>query len=56
MGISSTICMYKILMEEDFKATIKSQRWLYPNMKDVVKKEVLKFLYTGIIYSISDSA
>jgi hypothetical protein len=31
------------------------QRRLNPNMKEVVKNEVIKFLDNGIIYPISDS-
>jgi len=55
-GISPTICMHKILMEEDFKPSIEHQRRLNPQMKEVVRKEVLKLLDAGIIYPISDSA
>ena len=43
-GISPSICMHKILMEEDYAPSIKHQRWLNPEMKEVVKKEVLKWL------------
>jgi hypothetical protein len=42
-------------MEENYKASIESQRRLNPNMKDVVKKEILKLLDAGIIFPISDS-
>ena len=55
-GISPTLCMHKILMEDDFKPTVEHQRRLNPNMKEVVKAEVLKWLDAGIIYPISDSA
>ena len=34
---------------------VQPQRRLYPNMKDVVKKEVVKLLDAGMIYPISDS-
>ena len=54
-GISPSICMHKILMEEDHKPSIESQRRLNPNLKEVVRKEVLKLLDAGIIYPISDS-
>ncbi len=54
-GISPSICMHKILMEDDYKPSIESQRRLNPNLKEVVRKEVLKLLDAGIIYPISDS-
>ncbi|XP_042449055.1 uncharacterized protein LOC122033980 [Zingiber officinale] len=44
------------LTEEcNFKPSVERQRRLNPNMKEVVKKEVLKLLDAGIIYPISDS-
>ena len=52
-GISPYICMHKILMESDAKPTIEQQRRFNPTMKEVVKKEVLKWLNTGFIYAIS---
>ena len=54
-GISPTICMHKILLDDDHASSIEHQRRLNPNMKEVVKKEVLKLLEAGIIYPISDS-
>jgi hypothetical protein len=54
-GISPSVCMHRILMEDDHKPSIESQRRLNPNLKDVVKKEILKLLDAGIIYPISDS-
>jgi len=47
--------MYRILLEEDNKPSIEHQRRLNPNMKKVVKKEVLKLQDAGVIYPISDS-
>ena len=55
-GISPTICMHKILMEELFKPSIDHQRRLNPAMKEVVRAEVLKLLNAGIINVISDSS
>ena len=55
-GISPSIFMHKILMEEDYKPTIKHQRWLKPAMKEVVKKEVLKWLHAEFIFAMSDSS
>ena len=47
--------MHKILLEENAKTSIEHQRRLNPNMKEVVIKEVLKWLNAGFIYVISDS-
>ncbi|XP_059277904.1 uncharacterized protein LOC132032139 [Lycium ferocissimum] len=54
-GISSSFCMHKILLEEDNKPSVECQRRLNPIMKEVVKKEVIKWLDNCIIYNISDS-
>nr|GFA74828.1 reverse transcriptase domain-containing protein [Tanacetum cinerariifolium] len=37
------------------KPVIQRQRRLNPNMKDVIKKEIIKLLDAGIIYAIEDS-
>ena len=42
-------------MEEDAKPVIDHQRRLNPKMKEVVRKEILKFLEAGIIYPVADS-
>ena len=55
-GISPSICMHKIMMEENYTHTIKHQRRLNPAMKEVVKKEVLKWLHAEVIYAISGSS
>ena len=54
-GISPSICMQKILLEETSKPSVEHQRRLNPVMKEVVRKEVLKLLNDGFIYAISDS-
>ena len=54
-GISPSLCMHRILMEEGHKPSIEHQRRLNPNMKEVVKKEIIKLLDAGVIYPISDS-
>ncbi|KAI3724648.1 hypothetical protein L2E82_36431 [Cichorium intybus] len=54
-GISPTTCMHRIITEEGAKPAMDTQRRLNPNLKEVVKKEVLKWLDAGIIYPISDS-
>jgi hypothetical protein len=42
-------------MEPDHKPSRKHQRQLNDAMREVVKKEVLKLLHTGIIYPVQDS-
>ena len=54
-GISPSICMHRILLDEDAKPSREPQRRLNPAMKEVVMKEILKLLDAGIIYPISDS-
>ncbi|CAN6547010.1 unnamed protein product [Malus baccata var. baccata] len=54
-GISPTICIHKILMEDGVKSAIDAQRRLNPIMKEVVHTEVMKLLDVGMIYPISDS-
>ena len=54
-GISPTVCMHIILLEDNVKNSVECQRRLNPIMKDVVKKEIIKWLDAGIIYPISDS-
>ncbi|KAL8158070.1 hypothetical protein AgCh_002688 [Apium graveolens] len=48
--------MHKILLEDGAKGSIEGQRRLNPIMKEVVKKEIIKWLDAGIIYPISDSS
>ena len=54
-GISPSIFMHKILLWENAKTSIEHQRRLNLVMKEVVIKEVLKWLNVGFIYAISDS-
>ena len=55
-GISPSICMHKILLNDNAKTSIEHQRRLNLVMKEVVRKEVLKWLNAGFIYAISDSS
>ena len=55
-GISPSICMHKILLNDNVKTSIKHQRRLNPVMKEFVRKEVLKWLNAGFIYAISYSS
>ncbi|RDX76476.1 hypothetical protein CR513_43520, partial [Mucuna pruriens] len=54
-SINPSICMHRILMEEEAQTIRQQQRRLNPTILDVVKKEVTKLLAVGIIYPISDS-
>nr|GEV86469.1 reverse transcriptase domain-containing protein [Tanacetum cinerariifolium] len=54
-SIDPRFCTHKILMEEDFKPSVQSQRRIDPKIYEVIKKEVLKLLDAGMIYPISDS-
>ena len=51
-GIRPSMCMHRILLEEDNKPTMDAQRRLNPSMKEVVRKEVLKWLDAGVSYPI----
>ena len=55
-GILPSMCMHRILLEDGHKPSMEAQRRLNPTMKEVVHKEVLKWLDVGVIYPISDSA
>ena len=43
-GINPSICIHKILLNDDAKTSVEHQRRLNPVIKDVVRKEVLKWL------------
>ncbi|XP_062119326.1 uncharacterized protein LOC133833083 [Humulus lupulus] len=55
-GISPSTIMHRILMEEESKPNIDAQRRTNPTMKEVVQKEILKWLDAGVIYPILDSS
>ena len=55
-GIRPSMCMHRILLEDGHKSLVEAQRRLNPTMKEVVRKEVLKWLDVVVIYPISDSA
>ncbi|GJS08785.1 reverse transcriptase domain-containing protein [Tanacetum coccineum] len=54
-GICPSFCKHKIQLLDDKKPVVQKQRRLNPNMQEVVKKEIMKLLDTGIIYPIADS-
>nr|GEU76684.1 reverse transcriptase domain-containing protein [Tanacetum cinerariifolium] len=54
-GIDPRFCTHMILIEDDYKPAVQSQRRVNPKIHDVIKKEVIKLLDVGMIYPISDS-
>ena len=54
-GTSPDLCMHWIHLEDDSKSSVEPQRRLNPNLKEVVKKEIIILLDAGVIYPISDS-
>ncbi|XP_016679286.1 uncharacterized protein [Gossypium hirsutum] len=55
-GITLVICIHKIILEDCHGKSIEWQRRLNPVMKEVVKKEIVKWLDLNIIYPISNSS
>ncbi|KAI3672920.1 hypothetical protein L6452_39022 [Arctium lappa] len=55
-GISPSICQHKIILADKNFTSIEPQRRLNPIMKEVVKKEILKWLDARIIYPIARSS
>lgn len=54
-GISPAFCTDKINHEDSVKPAVEGMRRLKEGMKDVVKKEVLRLLNSGMIYPLADS-
>jgi hypothetical protein len=54
-GISPSMCMHHILLEDNAKPIREMQRRLNPPMMEVVKTKILKLLDAGVIYPITDS-
>ena len=55
-GIKPSMCMHRILLEDDSKPSMEAQRSLNLTMKKVVQKKVLEWLDYGVIYPISNSS
>nr|GEY75121.1 hypothetical protein [Tanacetum cinerariifolium] len=53
-GIDPRFCTHKILMEDDYKPAVQSQRKANPKIHDVIKKEVIKLLDADMTYPTSD--
>nr|GEW07893.1 reverse transcriptase domain-containing protein [Tanacetum cinerariifolium] len=54
-GIFLSFCKHKIKLLDYKKPVVQKQRRLNPNIQEVVKKEIVKLLDTGIIYPIADN-
>ncbi|CAM8914213.1 unnamed protein product [Rhodiola kirilowii] len=54
-GISPSLCMHRINLEEDGKPSREMLRRLNPKLSEVVFKEITKLRDAGIIYSVPDS-
>jgi len=54
-GISPSMCMHHIILEDNTKPIRKMQRRLNPPMIEEVKAEILKLLDARFIYPITDS-
>nr|GFB21686.1 reverse transcriptase domain-containing protein [Tanacetum cinerariifolium] len=54
-GICPSFCKHKIQLIDDKKPVVQKQRRVNLNLKEVVKKEIIKLLDTSIIYPIIDS-
>jgi len=54
-GISLSVVMHRIHLEEDAKPSREPQRRLNPAMQEVVRGEVIKLLDASIIYPIYDN-
>jgi len=52
--ISPDVCMHRIHLEDESKSSIELQRRLNSNLKEVVKKEIMKLSEAAIIYPISN--
>lgn len=55
-GINPSTVMHRILIKSGVKPSIDAHRRRNPPMKEVVRKEVVKWLDTGVAYPISDSS
>lgn len=48
-------CMYHIYIQENDKPIRQPQRSMNPNLREIVKEELRKFLNVNFIYPISDN-
>lgn len=53
-GISPSSYMHKIKLDDDFEPSVEHQRRLKPPMQEVVKKQIIKWLESMVVYPILD--
>ena len=56
IGIPPGICSHKIHLISDHKPSIEHQRFLNPPRREVLKKEIIKWMDAEVIYPIADSS
>lgn len=56
IGIPHGICTHKIQLEEDCSPRIEDQRRCNLSMQEVVKRKIIKWLDTSVVYYIPDSS
>ena len=49
-GIRPSMCMHQILLHDGHKPSTEAQMRLNPTIKEMERKEVLKWLDAGVIY------
>jgi hypothetical protein len=54
-GTDPSIITHKIIMEDDAKSFVDTQKRMNPKMKEVIRKEVIRLLDALIIYQLSDN-
>jgi hypothetical protein len=54
-GIYPSVITHKIIMEDDVKPFVDTQKRMNPKIKEVIRKEVIFLLDAGIIYQILDN-
>ena len=55
-GISPSICMYKILLDDCSNNSVEHQRRFNHIMKEVVKKKIIKWLDAGMcVYGLQEA-
>ncbi|XP_070032771.1 uncharacterized protein [Nicotiana tomentosiformis] len=55
-GISPAFCMHKTILKDDSKLSVEHQRRLNKAIQEVVKKEIIKWLDSRVVYPILDSS
>lgn len=54
-GVDPNTCMHHIYIQGNSKLVGQPHRRMHPNLREIVKEELQKFLNVNFIYMISDS-